>query len=659
MERFAGAGPCERKKCRIPAGESPAGVNFVWRRSCRSGASMKPRRPMGPKESERLHSAYEDRVRELQFAVDRQDRQLQILSRVASRIQGEDEIGRILAIGIDEILEGMGLKAGWIFLGDDSNKKLHLGAARGVSASYLDQIQREGLEDCLCPEVFWSGHTMQARNTNQCPRMPTIVEGLAEPVAHACIPLNFEDERRGVLNVAARPGEQFADDELHFFETLGHQLCLAVERARHVGAERKHNREARALAALNKSIGGSLAVDAVLEAVGATARDVLGAERIHILLGADPGALRLAHLAGLPDPELSQGQMVDLGALGIPEAVTALETREPLVVHDAEVDDRTAREVWRRWDIRAGMLLPLSNRDKTLGIMALGRTRAHQWSPEQVDVAEALAAQASVALDNARLYEESRAAYSGLKDAQARIIQTEKLAVVGTLASGLAHEVRNPLNSMALQLSVLERRIAALDGGVSGQMRELTGVIREEILRLDSLVGDFLLFSRTNRVQFRATSLDALLDDVVRLLRPEARGANVTLRRQRIGNELPDVRVDGEKMKQVMINLIRNGIEAIADGGVVTVESGLVAGQARIVVRDTGPGLPEGIDVFQLFVTTKPRGTGLGLSIVQQIVLEHGGEVIAADFPGEGAMFTVTLPLAPAEGGVHDQAEEP
>jgi two-component system sporulation sensor kinase C len=219
--------------------------------------------------------------------------------------------------------------------------------------------------------------------------------------------------------------------------------------------------------------------------------------------------------------------------------------------------------------------------------------------------------------------------------------------------------VRNPLNSMALQLSVLERRIAALDGGVSGQMRELTGVIREEILRLDSLVGDFLLFSRTNRVQFRATSLDALLDDVVRLLRPEARGANVTLRRQRIGNELPDVRVDGEKMKQVMINLIRNGIEAIADGGVVTVESGLVAGQARIVVRDTGPGLPEGIDVFQLFVTTKPRGTGLGLSIVQQIVLEHGGEVIAADFPGEGAMFTVTLPLAPAEGGVHDQAEEP
>jgi signal transduction histidine kinase len=618
---------------------------------------MKPRRAMDPKESERLQSAYEDRVRELQFALDRQSLQLQILSRVASRIQGEDEIERILAIGIEEILEGMGLRAGWIFLGDEQDRKLHLGAARGVSTSYLEQIQREGLDDCLCPEVFWSGHTMQARNTTQCPRMPTIVEGLDAPVAHACIPLNFEALRRGVLNVAARPGEQFGDDELHFFETLGHQLCLAVERARHVGAERKHNREARALAALNKSIGGSLAVDAVLEAVGGTARDVLGAERVHVLLGADPGAMRVALLAGLPDPELVEGQMVDLRALGTPDVVDALVTRQPLVVHDSETDGRTTRDAWRRWDIRAGMLLPLSNRDRTLGIMALGRTRAHQWSPEQIDVAEALAAQASVALDNARLYEESRAAYSGLKEAQARIIQTEKLAVVGTLASGLAHEVRNPLNSMALQLSLLERRIAALDSGVSGQMRELTVVIREEILRLDSLVGDFLLFSRTNRVQFRATSLDALLDDVVRLLRPEARGASVTLRRQRIGSELPDIRVDGEKMKQVMINLIRNGIEAITDGGVVTVESGLVAGQARIVVRDTGSGLPEGIDVFQLFVTTKPRGTGLGLSIVQQIVLEHGGEVIAASAPGEGATFTVTLPLAPAEGAVHNEAE--
>jgi signal transduction histidine kinase len=282
--------------------------------------------------------------------------------------------------------------------------------------------------------------------------------------------------------------------------------------------------------------------------------------------------------------------------------------------------------------------------------MALGRTSAHQWTPEQIEVAEALAAQTSVTLDSARLYEEAREAYRGLKDAQNRIIQAEKLAVVGTLASGLAHEVRNPLNSIALQLSLLERRIALQESAVADEMRDLTGVIREEIKRLDSLVGDFLLFSRTNRIQFRSTGLDPLLDEVVRLLRPEARLVNVTIRRQRTGGELPELRMDAEKMKQVVINLLRNAIEAMPDGGVVTAESGLVDGHARVAIRDTGPGLPEGIDVFQLFVTTKPRGTGLGLSIAQQIVLEHGGEITAESVPGQGATFTITLPLAPAEG---------
>jgi signal transduction histidine kinase len=163
-------------------------------------------------------------------------------------------------------------------------------------------------------------------------------------------------------------------------------------------------------------------------------------------------------------------------------------------------------------------------------------------------------------------------------------------------------------------------------------------------------VGDFLLFSRTNRIQFRSTGLDPLLDEVVRLLRPEARTVNVTIRRQRIGGELPELRMDAEKMKQVVINLLRNAIEAMPDGGVVTAESGLVDGHARVAIRDTGPGLPEGIDVFQLFVTTKPRGTGLGLSIAQQIVLEHGGEITAESVAGQGATFTFTLPLAPAEG---------
>jgi signal transduction histidine kinase len=442
-----------------------------------------------------LKTACEERVRQLERTVEQRQTEAAVLSEVATRIHGEEDPQMILDIAIDQILDGLRLRTAWIFLGDQTDRKLRLAAHRGVAPAYLAAVAARGLGECLCPEVFETGQRMQVRNTTQCPRMPTIVEGLSEPVAHACVPLTFDGTSRGVLNVAARPGELFSEDELRFLETVGRQICLAVERVRHLQAER-----------------------------------------------------------------------------------------------------------------------------------------------------EALASQASVALENARLYEKARRAYRELNEAQARIIQNEKMAVVGTFAAGLAHEVRNPLNSIALQLSILERRVAPLEAGLSGELKELIGVIREEVKRLDNLVGDFLQFSRTNRLGYRLTNLDSLIDEVARLLRPEARAAGVTLRC--LKGAAPVLRVDAERIKQVVINLVQNAIEAMPGGGVVTVESGLREGRVRMVVSDSGPGLPEGLDVFQLFVTTKARGTGLGLSIAQQIVLEHGGEISAESSPGQGATFTVTLPTA-------------
>jgi len=436
-------------------------------------------------EDGRLHDSYEAHVRELSEEIRQRERELAILSEVAGRVHGAEEVQKILDIALEEILEQMELKAAWIFVGDDRDKKLHLAASRGVSPEYLEQVRTQGLGECLCPEVFWTGHRMQARNTTQCPRMPGIVDGLKEPVAHACIPMKFEGATKGVLNVAALPGEQFSEEQLRFLETLGHQVGLAVERARHRQAE-------------------------------------------------------------------------------------------------------------------------------------------------------------------ARLHDEARRAYQELKDAQQRILSAEKMAVLGTFAAGLAHEVRNPLNSIGLQLSLLERRIGRVEERMGQEMKGLTGIIHEELQRLDALVGDFLLFSRADRLQHRPGDLAALADEVVRLLEPEAGALRIRVRRSRIGSKAPRLEMDTEKMKQVVINLLRNAFEAMPEGGDVAVETGVVDGKAHLIVRDTGPGLPEGVDVFELFFTTKAKGTGLGLPIVQQIVMQHGGDIVAASVAGEGATFTISLPLPEA-----------
>src|SRR5262245_5701273 len=226
------------------------------------GATM----PTMPEDLDRLQKAYEDRVRELQASVFQRQRELATLAEVAARVHGAAGEQEILDIALEEILGQLGLDAAWIFVGDPQESKLRLAASRGVAESYLEDVRRNGLGECLCPEVFWSGHRMQARNTLQCPRMPGIVPG--PPVAHACIPLKFEGRTKGVLNVAARPGTTFTEEELRFLETVGHQIGLAVERARHRVAEDRRDQEARAMAAIARAIGGALDVSSVLRAVG-------------------------------------------------------------------------------------------------------------------------------------------------------------------------------------------------------------------------------------------------------------------------------------------------------------------------------------------------------------------------------------------------------
>ena len=598
---------------------------------------------------DRLRQSYEERVRALNHEIRQRERELVILAEVAGRVHGAEEVQQILDIALDQILSRMELNAAWIFTGDERDRKLSLVASRGVSPAYLEEVRTRGLGECLCPEVFWTGHRMQARNTTQCPRMPDIIAGLKAPVAHACIPLKFEGATKGVLNVAARPGEQFSEEELRFLETLGHQIGLAVERARHREAERRRNRQAQAMAAINRAIGGSLDPEAILGAVGDTAREILSADRVAIFLGSTSGEIRVARLAGLPHPELVEGQVLDLRALGSGLQARALDERRTFTVDDWTQDVQANRDLARRWQAASGVIVPLAAHGRVFGLLVITTAVRRRWSEDEVDVAQALAAQASVALDNARLFEEARKAYQDLKDAQQRIMRTEKMAVLGTFASGLAHEVRNPLNSIGLQLSLLERRIGRVEAGVGREMSELTRIIHEEVQRLDSLVGDFLLFSRTDRLQYHEADLAALADEVVRLLEPEARTLGVSVRRVFTGEAMPRLQMDAEKMKQVVINLVRNAFEAMPGGGEVTVETGATDGHARLVVRDTGPGLPEGVDVFQLFVTTKPRGTGLGLSIVQQIVLQHGGEIAVASEAGKGAAFTVSMPLTGAK----------
>lgn len=221
-----------------------------------------------------------------------------------------------------------------------------------------------------------------------------------------------------------------------------------------------------------------------------------------------------------------------------------------------------------------------------------------------------------------------------------RTQRAERLAALGIMAAGLAHEVRNPLNAAHLQLSVAQRRLARDPPDVEGA-RAATQLVSDEMTRLAGLVEEFLQFSRPQALQLRRGELRATVEQVLAVLWPRAEQAQITLTLE----PGPGVVTyyDEERLKQVLHNLVSNALEATGGGGRVTVRVVAGAGGARVEVEDDGPGVPEGAPIFEPFFTTKASGTGLGLAIVHRIAADHGGRVDVDSRPGR-TVFSLVLP---------------
>lgn len=222
-----------------------------------------------------------------------------------------------------------------------------------------------------------------------------------------------------------------------------------------------------------------------------------------------------------------------------------------------------------------------------------------------------------------------------------RVKRADRLAAVGQLAAGLAHEIRHPLASIEGAVNVLANPASPEDLQI-----EFRGIIRKECRRLGHLVTELLDFARPREPKFRDLDLAASVDDVVRLARSSLTAANVKIETQLPG-DVPLIEGDEEQIKQVLLNLTMNAAQAMDDSGVITVSARRDGRQVVLVVADDGPGIPEEMRsrVFEPFVTTKESGTGLGLAVVHQIVSQHGGRIDIETNGARGARFVVRIPI--------------
>jgi two-component system, NtrC family, sensor histidine kinase HydH len=232
--------------------------------------------------------------------------------------------------------------------------------------------------------------------------------------------------------------------------------------------------------------------------------------------------------------------------------------------------------------------------------------------------------------------------------AQAGAAQADRVTAIRTLSAGLAHEVRNPLNSAKLQLELLDRRLRR--DHEDPKLLEPIELVHQEIARLSRLLDEFLAFARPSPLILGDHDLVAIVREVVDAERPIAKARGAVLELELGGRRSLTARVDEHQLRQIIRNLVHNAIEAVRSGGRVTVKLEVDDRHIQLIVEDNGAGIPEAVQrrLYEPFFSTKESGIGLGLSIVHSAVTLHGGTIALASSPG-GTRFHVALPRGAGE----------
>ena len=579
---------------------------------------------------------------------------------------------------------------------------------QGAPAAYADFLRREG--PFRADRRVGLGLLLETKQTYQVPdttveptyndqlRLATIE--LAGARTLFGVPLVKENEVIGCIVIYRREVRPFTDKQVALVSSFAAQAVIAIENTRLLSELRQRTdelgrsvEELRALGEVSQAVNSTLDLNTVLSTIVAKAVQLSRTEAGAIyVFDAQQREFHLRATYGM-DQELIDALSNSHIGLDATNVGMAAERREPIQVADLKRGAPNAiDELILRAGYRARLMAPLFRGEEMVGLLVVRRKAPGDFATNTVDLIKTFAGQSVLAIQNARLFENVEArtgelakSLKDLQTAQDRLVQTEKLASLGQLTAGIAHEIKNPLNFVnnfsAVSVELIDELREALGGAhldskLRTEISEIADMLQgnlEKVVqhgkRADLIVKNMLLHSRQGSGEHRPVDINALVDESLNLAyhgaRAEKQGFNITLERS---FDLAAGAVDlfPQEITRVLLNLISNGFYATTkrkaqESGnnyepTLTATTKNLGDRIEIRIRDNGTGIPPEVreQMFNPFFTTKPagEGTGLGLSLSYDIIVkQHGGSIEVDTKPGEFTEFRIVLPRGAAAIG--------
>jgi signal transduction histidine kinase len=553
---------------------------------------------------------------------------LEISKAIASGLYLEDVLRLIVTVTAN--LMDSKICSLWIL--DAKEQKLKLKATQSISEEYLKE-RSLAMGEGVVGHVALHNQPMAILNVLKEPLYKEKELAKKEDlVSMLSVPMCIKGRVIGVINCYTSYPHPFSKNEEEMLTTVANQAAICIE---------------------NSGLMETLDIDEILRLVLEGVTKNIGFDRARLYLVNERINLLECKMAVGIDEERIKGITLRLDPEDSVVARSIYE-KQPFIIPDVSKDPRINPVLKEKLNLHSLVVIPLLAKEKALGAIAADFVEPNKnITKEALDSVMVFAQQAGLAIHNAFMYQELKTfsqqmeekiqkTTADLKKTEARLIRSEKLAALGQLAAGIAHEIRNPLTSINILIHSLTENIPSGDSH-----REDLKVIEEEINRINEILDRFLRFAKPAPPLLERTDVASIFEETLQLIRRRIEKQLIIILKE--FQALPIILMDREQMKQVALNLLLNAVQAMPGGGHLTLKGqNSEDGQwIRISIQDSGMGIPsEDMNkLFDPFFSTKEGGVGLGLSITHRIIDQHHGKIEVESTPGEGTLFTVWLPI--------------